>query len=57
MRIEVIIEESRTRVVEVEADSPHEAIEMVREEYEKGAHDLSLSEHIEWTTVKELEQK
>jgi len=46
MKIEVLIEETRARVIEVEADSPHEAIEMVREEYEKGAYDLNLSEYI-----------
>jgi hypothetical protein len=57
MKIEVLITEVRTRVVEVEACSPHDAVETVREEYEKGGYDLSLPEHIYDTVISEMEQR
>jgi len=51
MKIEVLIEETRSRVVEIEAETLNDAIETVRDEYERGAHDLSLSEHIVDTSI------
>ena len=56
MKYEVLITEVRTRMVEVDADTPEEAKEKVQDEYERGMHDLSLSEHIQETKVEELNE-
>jgi len=56
LKHEVLITEVRTRMIEVDTETPEAAKAKVKDEYERGMHDLSLSEHIHETKFEELDE-
>jgi len=46
MVYEILIEERRALIVEIEADTLQEAREIAKDEHERLIHDLSSNEHI-----------
>jgi hypothetical protein len=56
MKVKVLVEETLSRTVEVEADSPDDAVEMVRQQYNREEIVLDESDFDGEVLIQEMEE-